>query len=136
VRDYWPSWVDDWHVGSEGKYSGTRFQICHDAWKAMKGMLKDHPQLPSYQDPILLALCRSNIYVNPQMSTQGKYRSVVQEWDNHVDARFFKPGSFKIVFETVVGTHMPEMQSCQQAKQSKSPGQLELIDPKIRIALT
>ena len=80
----------------------------------MKGMLKDHPELPSYQDPILLALCRSNVDVNPRLSTQDKYRSVAQEWDGFIDARFVKPGSFKIVFETVVGTHVSEVQPVQR----------------------
>jgi hypothetical protein len=110
IRDYWPSWSDDWHVGGEGKHSGTRANIYHSAWEAMKGMLKDHPDLSSYQNPILIALCRSEIHVNPRMSTQDKCRTVAQEWDPLIDARFVKPGSFKIVFETVVGTHVPKVE--------------------------
>jgi hypothetical protein len=110
VRDYWPSWTDkSWPLGLEGKHTGTRTTIYHEAWGAIKGMLKDHPQLASYQDPILLALSRGQIHVNPQLSTKDKYKCVAQDWDQLVDSRFVKPGSFQVVFETFVGTTPEEM---------------------------
>jgi len=110
VRDYWPSLTDDsWYLGLEGKYTGTRTAIYETAWSAITGMLKDHPQLSSYQDPILLAVSRGVVHVNPRLSTKDKYRYVAQEWDQLVDSRFVKQGSFQVVFETVVGnTPEPE----------------------------
>ncbi|KAI4696969.1 uncharacterized protein J4E84_000093 [Alternaria hordeiaustralica] len=115
VRDYWPSWKDDsWYLGLEGKHTGKRTTIYDAAWDAIKGMLKDHPQLssyqhPMYQEPILLAVSRGVVHVNPRLSTKDKYRYVAQEWDRLVDSRFVKQGSFQAVFETVVGnTPEPE----------------------------
>jgi hypothetical protein len=108
VRDYWPAWTDsEWHLGVEGKYTSIRTVIYHEAWSAIKGMLKDHPQLSSYQEPILLAVSRAKIHVNPRLSTKNKFKYVAQEWDQLVDSRFVKPASFQVVFETAVGT-MPE----------------------------
>ncbi|KAH6857267.1 hypothetical protein BKA58DRAFT_286741, partial [Alternaria rosae] len=104
VRDYWPSWIDSsWYLGLEGKYTGTRTAIYDAAWDAIQGMLKDHPQLSPYQDPILLSVSRGVVHVNPRLSTKDKYRCVAQEWDRLVDSRFVKKGSFQVVFETVVG---------------------------------
>jgi hypothetical protein len=110
VRDYWPAWTDEGNIGigSEGKHSDTRANIYHAAWKAISGMVKDHPNLPSYQNPILLAMCRSQLYVNPRLSTADKYKAVAQEWDTLIDARFVKAGSFKIVLGTVIGTLKPK----------------------------
>ncbi|KAG9191653.1 hypothetical protein G6011_10387 [Alternaria panax] len=105
VRDHWPIWTDSrWHLGLEGNHTGNRTRIYHEAWCAMKGMLKDHPQLSSYQDPILLAVARGQIYVNARLSTNDKFKCVAQEWDRLVDSRFVKPASFQVVFETVIGT--------------------------------
>jgi hypothetical protein len=104
VRDYWPSWTDEsWHLGFEGKYTGARAAIYDEAWGAILGMLKDHPELLSYQDPVLLAVSRGQVHVNPRLSTSDKFRCVAQEWDGLVDSRFMKTGSFQVVFETVVG---------------------------------
>ena len=105
VRDYWPVWRDsEWHLGLEGKYTNTRTRIYHEAWSAIKGMLKDHPQMSSYQNPILLAVSRMQIHVNTRLSTNYKFKCVAQEWDRLVDSRFVKPASFQVVFETVIGT--------------------------------
>ncbi|KAL1800850.1 hypothetical protein ACET3X_001192 [Alternaria dauci] len=105
VRDHWPVWRDSkWHLGVEGKYTHTRTRIYHEAWSAIKGMLKDHPQMSSYQNPILLAVSRAQIHVNTRLSTNYKFKCIAQEWDRLVDSRFVKPASFQVVFETAVGT--------------------------------
>lgn len=57
-----------------------------------------------YRDPVLLAVSRARIYVaGDGMSVAGKVRCVAQEWDKDVDARFVRSGSFKVVFQSVVG---------------------------------
>lgn len=103
VRDYWPVWNDNWGVGSEGQYTGLRTKIYTKSWEAIQGMLKGHPELPSHQEPILLALCRSKVYVEPGLSAPAKLRCTGQEWDKFVDSRFLKQGSFKAIFQTVIG---------------------------------
>ncbi|CAO2652805.1 Nn.00g022160.m01.CDS01 [Neocucurbitaria sp. VM-36] len=104
TRADWPAWTaDNWGLGAEGRYSGTRAKILDEAWEAIFGMLKGHPDLPEYQDPILLAVCRARIYVAEGLSAQGKVGCVTQEWDKVIDARFVKEGSFKVVFQSVVG---------------------------------
>ncbi|KAF1946870.1 hypothetical protein EJ02DRAFT_491923 [Clathrospora elynae] len=104
VRDRWPVWIDDWHLGTEGQHTGIRPAIYSEAWQGIKGILKEHLQLPSYQNPILLALCRGRVYVGTQMSSHVKFKSVTQEWDRFVDARSVTSRSFKVVLETVEGT--------------------------------
>ncbi|KAF1832543.1 hypothetical protein BDW02DRAFT_481595, partial [Decorospora gaudefroyi] len=121
VRAYWPAWEDNWGLGNEGRYTGVRRTIYTEAWAAIKGMLKDHPQLASYQNPILLALCRGVVYVNARLNTQDKFKSVAQEWDALVDSRFIKPGSFKVVFEMIVGTQAEGVRQLAMEQQSK-PG--------------
>jgi hypothetical protein len=105
VRDWWPVWPSDyWGLGSEGKYTGVRSRMFSAAWEAICGMLRDHPQLPEYQEPVLLAVSRNRVYLSPHLSSRSKYQCVADEWDKLVDSRFVEPGSFKVVFQTVVGT--------------------------------
>ncbi|KAF1843369.1 uncharacterized protein K460DRAFT_396682 [Cucurbitaria berberidis CBS 394.84] len=104
VRDCWPVWNDDWGLGTEGRYTAVRSRIYSEAWEAIKGMVKGHPDLLSFQDPILLALCGAKIYVAPELPVQSKFKYVAQEWDKFVDARYVENGSFKVVFQTVLGT--------------------------------
>jgi hypothetical protein len=104
VRDWWPVWpCHYWGLGSEGKYTDIRSRIFNEAWDAICGMLKDHPQLAEYQNPVLLALSRNRIYLAPRLSSRSKYQCVADEWDKMVDSRFVEPASFKVVVKTVVG---------------------------------
>ncbi|KAK1909665.1 hypothetical protein P3342_007837 [Pyrenophora teres f. teres] len=105
VRTYWPSWQDhSFPLGTEGEYTGLRSTIYASAWTSIKGMLKDHPQLPQYQDPVLLALCRGRVFVNAWLNTTDRFRCSAQEWDKYVDSRWMQQGSFKIVEGVVMGT--------------------------------
>jgi hypothetical protein len=104
VRTYWPCWTDStFYTGTEGKYSCVRSAVYSQAWTAITGMLNEHPQLLAYQNPILLALCRSQIHVSERLGTRDRFRAVAQEWDGLVDARFVRPASFAVVFEVLVG---------------------------------
>ncbi|KAI2483488.1 hypothetical protein Ptr902_05805 [Pyrenophora tritici-repentis] len=105
VRTYWPSWQDHSSTPDiEGQYTGLRSTTYASAWTSIKGMLKDHPQLPQYQDPVLLALCRGRVFVNAWLNTHDRFRCLAQEWDKYVDSRWMQQGSFKIVEGIVMGT--------------------------------
>lgn len=70
----------------------------------MLGMLKDHPDLAAFQDPVLLAIGRGRVYVDHELDATSKFKYVAQEWDRFVDVRFMAKGSFKIKFESMVGS--------------------------------
>ena len=77
---YWPSWTDTkFPLGTEGRYTGLRSEIYLEAWRSITGMLKDHPQLAAYQNPILLAVCRCELHVNTRLDTQDKFKCVAQD---------------------------------------------------------
>ena len=106
IRTYWPCWTDTvFPTGTEGRFSGLRADIYAEAWDAMLGMLKEHPQLAAagYQDPVLLAVARGTVHVNERFNAGDRVRAVAQEWDGFVDARFVAPASFRVVFEVVAG---------------------------------
>jgi hypothetical protein len=67
-------------------------------------MLKGHPQLAEYQAPVLLAVARNRTFFAPELSERRMYKSVAEDWDRFVDSSFVRPGSFKVVFQRVVGT--------------------------------
>ncbi|KAH8709976.1 hypothetical protein GQ44DRAFT_627442 [Phaeosphaeriaceae sp. PMI808] len=103
VRAYWPAWtMDPWGKGTEGESSLVRARIMHEAWNAITGMVKGHPDLKEFQDPLLLAVCRGRYDLSSNMSAQAVYKNVGQEWDHFVDAQFVVSRSFKVVLETVV----------------------------------
>ena len=105
VRAYWPSWHDpSFPLGIEGQHTSIRSTIYASAWTSIKGMLKDHPELPHHQDPVLLALCRGRVFVNAWLKAKDRFCCSAQEWDRCVDPRWMQRGSFKIMENVVMGT--------------------------------
>ncbi|RMZ73326.1 hypothetical protein GMOD_00007827 [Pyrenophora seminiperda CCB06] len=105
VRTDWPSWRDpSFPIGTEGKHTGLRSTIYASAWTSIEGMLKDHPDLPHYQSPVLLALCRVKVFVNTWLNAKDRFRCSAEEWDRCVDRRWMQEGSFKVVESVVMGT--------------------------------
>lgn len=70
----------------------------------MMGMLDNHPDLmPEFQDPVLLAVYRDEMFFAEDMDGQEVYERVGQEWERYVDAGEVVEGSFGVVIEVVMG---------------------------------
>lgn len=104
VRDFWPAWCDKPGRGVEGKFSNTRARVFDEAWKSITGMLKGHPGMQEFQDPMLIVVHRGRSDVGCNLSRQEIYQSVGRDWDMNIDARYVMPGSFKVVVENVLWT--------------------------------
>jgi hypothetical protein len=65
-------------------------------------MLKDHPDLQGFQNPILLAVYRAEINLGGHLTPKEQYSSVQKEWKPLVNGEHAEPGSFGVVFETIV----------------------------------
>lgn len=76
--------------------------VLNEAWQAIKGMLKDHPNLKEFQDPILLAVYRAEIHLGENMTSSEQYNSVAKEWDGHCHWEYCVPQSLGLVLESVV----------------------------------
>ncbi|OAL47848.1 hypothetical protein IQ07DRAFT_482927, partial [Pyrenochaeta sp. DS3sAY3a] len=99
LRAYWPAWTDKkpGYAQLEGQHSGIRAKVYNEAWEMILGILKNHPNLHGFQDPILLATCRGRLDLNPDLSAELKWSMVGQQWDKYVDSRFMTKGSLKVV---------------------------------------
>jgi hypothetical protein len=107
VHTTWPAWMDSWDHGHEGKFSDIRAKIYDEAWKSITGMLKDYPGMEEFQDPYLLLVSHARTDLNPSLSLARIYEGVGRQWDKYVDSRYIKPGTFKIVLQTVLGDVNP-----------------------------
>lgn len=103
VRADWPMWVGDKASGEEGEFADIRVKTYGEAWEAIQGILKDHPDLPGFHDPVLLAVSHQHVHLNNGADVQEHYDVVGAEWDKHADARFINSRSFRVVYEQVVG---------------------------------
>ncbi|KAF2824485.1 hypothetical protein CC86DRAFT_371805 [Ophiobolus disseminans] len=107
VRGYWPQWSE--------KEATRRTEVMTEVWDAIKGMLKDHPDLADFQDPILLAVSRSQLDFSAQFSLNDMYKDVGNEWEKYVDPQYLVPKSFKVVLTTVMEhPDTPEPQAAEE----------------------
>lgn len=95
VRVHWPTWS----AGESDRHAA----IMDEAWDAMKGIVKDHPNLTDFQDPILLAVGCGEYTFSARVSTKEMYKDVALEWEKYVDARFVVPRSFNILMQSMIG---------------------------------
>ena len=109
-RALWPRWDDSWGGGREGRRSHKRAEVYGEAWDAMMGSLKDHPDLPEYRNPVLLAVCRAPLELDPDAVAEKSFEHVAREWDAYTDSRYMVAGSFRVVLDTVVGIETPMTQ--------------------------
>ncbi|ORX94638.1 hypothetical protein BCR34DRAFT_608205 [Clohesyomyces aquaticus] len=106
LSEHWPAFHDPKdEQGREGRFSDKRAEILDEAWKSIKGMLKDNPLLPKgeFEDPILLIVDQSRVDMNADMSPQQKYQAIGRNWDRWIDSRYLVRGSFKVIVETTLG---------------------------------
>lgn len=98
VRVRWPTWPNT--------ESDARASIMDEAWEAMKGIIKDHPNLAEFQDPILLAVGRGEYAFSPAVQSKGMFKDMALEWEKYVDARFVEAESFRVLVQSVIGVAM------------------------------
>jgi hypothetical protein len=107
LRALWPRWDDSWGGGGEGRFSHKRAEVYGEAWDAMMGSLKDHPDLPEYRNPVLLAVCRAPLELDTESVAEWSFEHVAREWDVYTDSRYMVAASFRLVLETVAGSKTP-----------------------------
>ncbi|KAF1913331.1 hypothetical protein BDU57DRAFT_504426 [Ampelomyces quisqualis] len=85
--------------------------VLDEAWDAVTGMLRNHPDLtPEFQDPVLLAVYRAEILFAEDLDGRDVYASVGREWDKYVDAGRVVEGSFGVVIQAVMGVGVEEVE--------------------------
>jgi hypothetical protein len=80
----------DWHVDSN---------VLNGTWSAIKGMVRGHPDLIEFQDPMLMAVFRAEIFLSSTMSAQEVYENVGRKWDGFADARFLCRGVLRLCWK-------------------------------------
>lgn len=83
---YWPDWSPD--------QAERRVEAMAEAWNAIKGMLKDHPLLPEFQDPILLAVSRDQLEFSRHVNPGEMVQDVAAEWDKYIDTQHMVRNTF------------------------------------------
>lgn len=130
VNTAWPSWDDPWSGGLEGQHSSKRAKIYDEAWKSICGMIENHPQMDGVQNPILLVVNRADVHFNMDWSLEMVYQAVGRQWDKCIDARYVKPGSFKVVVETVVGDVNQVQEEIDREARKKGKEPMRVVDFK------
>lgn len=51
-------------------------KVLNDAWDAIQGMLKGHPDLEEYLDPMLMAVQRDEVWFGEQLGARGVYEGM------------------------------------------------------------
>jgi hypothetical protein len=83
-------------------------EVLHEAWRDIAGMLKDHPDLQEFQNPILLAVYRAEIHMGGHLNPTEQYQGVYKGWELLATTDYIEPGSFGVVLETIVGRRKVE----------------------------
>jgi hypothetical protein len=109
VRDHWPVLQDLSDPGED-----PRAQIFDDAWKSIKGMLENHPDMHEFQNPFLLVMDSGRLDVNPNLSMKDIYKEVGVRWDKYIDSRYVDLKTFKVSVETVLGTWNAVEKECEE----------------------
>ncbi|KAF2656900.1 hypothetical protein K491DRAFT_355316 [Lophiostoma macrostomum CBS 122681] len=106
VYEEWPFWSGDSPSvgGGGGEGEGEkRCEVYDSAWTSITGMLRDHPSLREFQDPILVAVHTAHAHLNAQSGVQAIYDVVGRDWDQTIDAKYVVKGTFRVEVRTVVG---------------------------------
>jgi cell division ATPase FtsA len=95
-----------------------------EAWASMAGMVRGHPDLREFQDPVLLAVNWGTIYYAEGLSARKVHQHVSNEWAKWADGRLAVPGSLRVVLEVGVGVQKEVEEEVEEPRVGHAVGRI------------